>query len=107
MSWGTSFKPNIYLNRLVFNDKSELEDMIEEYESYISNSIEKIKMFAVANIKDIIDPEWVGEPITWLNNQINDLMDSIKEFSYEVYMLKLYLDYINDECDGVIPKIEK
>jgi hypothetical protein len=61
-------------------------------------------MFASANPKDIIDVEWKEEPINWISNQIDDIMESIEEFSYENYRLNLYLDYINEECGGLIEK---
>lgn len=105
MGYGTDFKADIYLNRMIFTNKYELENKIEENKGYISDSIQKIKMFAAANPRDIVDAEWKEEPINWINNQINDLMESINEFSFENYRLELYLDYINDECNGIIPKM--
>lgn len=104
MGWGTSFKTDIYLSRIIFNNKIELEDKIKENKEYISKLIQKLKMFASANPKDIIDLEWKEEPINWISNQIDNLMESIEEFSYENYRLELYLDYINDKCDSVIEK---
>jgi hypothetical protein len=105
MGWGTSFKTEIYLSRQIFSSKYELEEKIEENKKWISNSIEKLKMFAAANPKDIVDPEWKEEPINWLSNQIDNLMEGIEEFSFENYRLEMYLDYINEECNGeIIPR---
>lgn len=103
MGWGTSFKTDIYLSRQIFHNKYELEQKIEENEKWINDLKQKLKMFAVANPKDIVDPEWKEEPINWLSNQIDNIMEGIEESSYENYRLELYLDYINEECGGLIP----
>lgn len=102
MGWGTSFKADIYLSRQIFSSKLDLEFKIEENKKWISNNISKLKMFAAANPRDIVDPEWKEEPINWLNNQINDIIESIEESSFENYRLEMYLDYINEECNGEI-----
>lgn len=108
MGWGTSFNTDIYLSRQIFHSKYELEDRIEQNKKWIENSIQKLKMYASANPKDIVDPEWKQEPINWLSNQIDDIMEGIEEFSYENYRLELYLDYINEECGGLIEnQVEK
>lgn len=105
MGWGTSFKKEIYLSHKFFNDKYELEVQIEQNKKWIDTNIQKLKMFASANPRDIVDIEWKEEPITWLNNQIDEIVESIEETSFENYQLNLYLDYINEECNGEIPKI--
>ena len=105
MGWGTSFKKEIYLNREIFSSKYELEQKIEQNKIWITNIIQKLKMFVAANPRDIIDPEWKEEPINWLNNQIGDLIEVMEKISFENYQLNLYLDYINEECNGEIPKI--
>ena len=63
MGWGTSFKKEIYLNREIFSSKYELEQKIEQNKIWITNIIQKLKMFVAANPRDIIDPEWKEEPI--------------------------------------------
>jgi len=108
MGWGTSFKTDIYLSRQIFNSKYELEEKIEGNKQFLNNSIQKLKMFAAANPKDIVDPEWKEEPINWLSNQIDNLMESIEEMLYENHRLELYLEYINEECGGLIEnQVEK
>lgn len=102
MGYGTAFNVEIYLSRQIFNSKYELEQKIEENKKWISNNISKLKMFAAANPRDIVDPEWKEEPVNWLNNQIDDIIESIEEFSFENYRLEMYLDYINEECNGEI-----
>lgn len=102
---GTSFKTDIYLRGGYFSSKYEVKDKIKENQKYIQMSIEKLKMFVSANPKDIIDPEWKEEPINWLSNQIDDLIETIEEFSQENFRLYLYLNYIDEEHGGVIPKI--
>ena len=105
MGWGTSFKKDIYLNHKVFSNKYELEEKIKLNKKWIENNISKLKMFASANPKDVIDIEWKEQPIDWISNQIDDLIESIEDCSFENYQLNLYLDYINEECNGEILKI--
>lgn len=104
MGWGTAFNTEIYLNRKIFNHKYEVEDEIQQNKKYILDSITKLKMFVSANPKDIVDIDWKEEPINWLSNQVDDLIEFIKECSFENYQLEKYLDYINEECNGEIPK---
>ena len=44
----------------------------------------------------------IAKQINWLNNQIDDIIESIKETSFENYRLEMYLGYINEECNGEI-----
>lgn len=104
MGWGTAFNTEIYLSKQIFQHKWEVEEKIQENEKWISDCITKLKMLAIANVKDIIDPEWKEESVTWINNQVNDLMGMIEESSFENYRLNMYLDYINEKCNGEIPK---
>ena len=61
MGWGTDFKTDIYLNRMIFNSKGELEDKIEELEKGITTCKEKLLMFASSTPKDIIPDDWKEE----------------------------------------------
>ena len=105
MGFGTAFNTEIYLNRMIFKQKWEVEEKIEQNKKYISDSITKLKMFTSTNPRDIVDIEWKEEPINWLSNQVDDLIEFIEEYSFENYKLNLYLDYINEKCNGEIPKI--
>ena len=105
MGWGTAFKTEIYLSKQIFTRKWEVEEKIEENKKWISDNISKLKMFSAANPRDIIDPEWKEEPINWLSNQIDDIMESINEYLFENYRLGMYLEYIDEECNGeIIPQ---
>lgn len=105
MGWGTEFNIEIFLSKKVFSNKYEVEEKIEENKKWISDNISKLKMFAASNPRDIIDPEWKEEPINWLSNQIDDIISGIEEFYSENYRLDLYLEYINEKCNGeIIPQ---
>lgn len=106
MGWGTSFKTDIYLNRIVFSSKYELEDKIRENEKSIEDAKKRIQMFVAASPRDIIDPEWKEEPINWLVNSTEGWFELIQDTIAENVRLNLYLEYIDDECGGIVPEIK-
>ena len=106
MGWGTEFNIEMFLSKKTFRTLYEVECDIETNKGYIESNKKKILMFASANIQDIIDPEWKEEPINWLYNQINRLLEDNEEMLIENYNLELYAKYIEEKCGGIIPKIK-
>ena len=106
MGWGTSFKADIYLSRITFSNKYELEDKIRENDKWIEDAKKRIQMFVAATPKDIIDPEWKEQPIDWLVNSTEGWFEVIQDTIAENVRLNLYLDYINEECGGIIPEVK-
>lgn len=107
MGWGTDFTTNVYLSHRTFSSKYELEDKIEDNKRSIEDAKKRIQMFVAASPKDIIDPEWKEQPIDWLVNSTEGWFEVIEDAVKENVRLCLYLEYINDECKGEIPKQPK
>ena len=106
MGWGTDFTADIYLSSIMFNSKYEIEEKIESNKDDINSLFDKLKMYGSSRITDIVDPEWSSDPISWLNNEINSIRENLEELYYQNVKLGLYLTYIEEKCNGEIPKIE-
>jgi hypothetical protein len=96
MSWGTNFQTNIYLSRQTFFSKYEIEEKINEYNKTINNIEATFKMFASSTPKDIIPTEWCEEPMSWLNNNLDELYEIYQETLIERYKLYLYQEYVTE-----------
>lgn len=96
MGHGTSFTIDIFLRSQHFRDKSDVEDKIEETKDYIGKLKEQINMFASSNPRDVIPTDWKDEPIRWIQNQVNELLESLEEQLFELHRLDLYLEYLNE-----------
>lgn len=91
MSWGTTFNTEIYLNRQEYKNVFAVEEQIEELEDSIQTSEQRILMFAASNIKDVTPQEWENEPIQYVNNEVKELLDLIKQEHEQLLYLQLYL----------------
>ena len=93
MSWGTEFKIDIYLSRQDYNGNAfQVRDKIEELDKDINDIYNKIKMYASATPKDIVDQE--NDAISFINQNIDELTESLEEYIINRYQLGLYLDYL-------------
>jgi len=103
MGWGTSFNTDIYLSRMTFTDVNDVNDKIYENRKYIKDLLSQIKMFGSANPKDIIPEDWKEEPMRWISNEIDSLMEQILDYENENLRLGLYADYLLfDEKENIV-----
>jgi len=100
MSWGTSFKTEIYISRIVFENKGLLEDTIKETERNIERSKQQILMYASASPNDIISDDWKEESISFINIKVNDLIYQIEEDTELLYKLNLLLENFDERITG-------
>jgi hypothetical protein len=94
MGWGITFNAEIYLSRQEYSTKYAIEDKIKEIEESINNHEATLKMYASATPKDIVPEEFSEEPISWLNIQINEVLEIFKEDLIQKYQLGLYLEHL-------------
>jgi len=94
MGWGTDFKANIFLNRLVFSSKDEVEDKIEEIKSNIES--EKRVIISYAHSKEVREE---GEIIDTdqLTYRINEKIDDITQHAKLLQLLELYLEHYDEQ----------
>ena len=96
MSWGTEFTVDIYLDRTSFNCKQDLVDAIEIVSESIVDIEDKLRMYAISNVKDIVPKEWEDEPVRWVHDQIEELLTDYKEYTERLVNLKHYLTVYKD-----------
>ena len=91
MSWGTEFNVDIYLSRTSFNCKQDLVDAIEIVEKNIKLVEDKLHMYAISNVKDIVPKEWEDEPVRWVHDKIEELLNDYREYNERLVNLRHYL----------------
>ena len=91
MSWGTDFETSIFLSRMKFRSKYELDDTITIFQRVIQDCHEKLLMYSVSNIKDIT-PDEIDSPIEWIHNQVSETIKELEE-NYKILIeLNYYLE---------------
>jgi hypothetical protein len=100
MSYGIDFKADVYLSRQDYGENPILvQDKIDELSHDMNEIIVRLKMYASATIKDIVPEEWMDDSITWLNNQMDELIEQYNEYHTLRDNLYLYLNYLNSIKD--------
>lgn len=102
MSWGIEFKADIYLSRQSYSSKGEVEDRMEELDKEINDYETELKMYAISQPRDVVPDD--EDQISWINNRINEILESYRECVNDRFKLYLYLEYLNDA--GEIIKAE-
>ena len=96
MAWGTDFTTDVYLNRLVFTNKYQVEDKIKEKEKEVADIKQKMAMFITATPNTIVPTDWNEDPIDWLNMKFNELFEDLEEIQMSLFRLELYNAYLED-----------
>lgn len=104
MSWGTGFKAEVYLSRMSFDSKYELEHEIDELRHSIDTSREILSMLAIANPKDIITED--EDPIYSLKSRVADQVELIEDNAHKLALLQLYLTEVEEGRVTITRKIE-
>ena len=76
MGWGTTFNCEIFLSKENITSKEQLESLIEDKKLLLTEIKQKLAMFASANPRDIVPKEWEDEPINYINNNIEELIEN-------------------------------
>lgn len=101
MSYGTTIKTEIYLSRMIFENKGMLEGKIEETKQNIERSKQEILMYCASTPKDILSSkEWEEEIVSFINIKVNDLLYQIEEGSVLLYKLELLLENFDERISG-------
>ena len=75
-------------------NKQDVLDKISEREANIASYREALLMIAMANPKDLAEPD--EDVIYATRNRVNDLLDEILSDKYSLVLLQLYLEALND-----------
>ena len=90
MGWSTELFCNISFNRETFNSKIEVQDKIEEIETYIQNAKDHLRDLLMMTEPGKFCPENY-DPLIWMRNEFQDSMEEIEDYSVELYKLNLLL----------------
>ena len=91
MGWSTDLFCNIEFNKETFNHKSDVENRIFEYKTYLQNVKDHLRDLYMITEPSKFCPENY-DPLIWLSNEFRDAIDSIEEYTIELYKLELLLD---------------
>lgn len=106
MGWGTDFTANIFLNKVSYNTKDDVQDAIEDLQLEIVVYEQQIMMFASSTPKDIIPEDWKDNSIGFLFREINTLLREYNENLNNLFRLRLYLEHLNENNITKISKQE-
>lgn len=109
MGYGTEFTTDIYINRMVFNSRYELDDKIKELENYIELSKRELLAFAVSTPKDVItekneDGE-IENPIDQILRRTSEAFEWMEDNYRELNKLYQFQEYLNENPDVDIKKL--
>ena len=117
MGWGTTFKPEVYLSKMSFTTKYELDDAIKDLEEWVETRRRELCMFAASNPKDILSEkvlseqddieEWtpvdiVGNLESYINVIITDMIDDVNTLRL-LYLFKQHLEETGDDIEKYNP----
>lgn len=90
MGWGTDFKAEVFLNRLVFANKYEVEEAIKEKSNDIIQNEVLLLGYAMATPKDIFPN---SDDVAFdVKIAVSDVLENLAELHVDRYKLSLYLE---------------
>jgi predicted nuclease with TOPRIM domain len=103
MGYGTTFTTEIYINRMVFSSRYELDDRVKELENYIELSKRELLAFAVGTPKDIItekneDGE-IENPIDQILRRTSEAFEWMEDNYRELNKLYQFQEYLDENPD--------
>jgi len=111
MGWGTDFKTKItvkvkkwlpkllftgdvYLNRLIFRQKWEVEEKITELQREIAESYEILLMLVAVDTQNLREKD--EDLIYSIRNRVSEHVEIIQEAQSKLTLLQLYLHHIEE-----------
>lgn len=103
MGWGTSFTPEIYLNKLIFHSRGELIDTIKDLVESINKDKALLKMYAISTPTDIIfkndaydvDDVFIG----FIQTRTEEILENLLEDTDTLTRLYIFLEHIDENPD--------
>lgn len=96
MAWGVDFQTNIFLSHQDYQgNEYQVQDAINELKHDIEIGKQHVLMYCSCTPKDISTTD--EENILFsINNDVNDLLLSLKEDTIKLYQLELYKEYLEE-----------
>lgn len=97
MAWGVDFQTNIFLSHQDYQgNEYQVQDAINELKHDIEIGKQHVLMYCSCTPKDISTTD--EESILFsINNDVNDLLSSLKENTIKLYQLELYKEYLTEK----------
>ena len=95
MASGTTFRHEIYLNRVRVNSYMELLDLIEEAKEDIQDAYEYLLMLTVGKSQKLLSDEGKATMFT-IRNEVKDWVDLIQEKTNKLTLLELLKEFIDE-----------
>lgn len=92
MGWGTTFTTEIYLSRLRFENIYQLEDKIREECEYLERIKNKLFIMVGSDMMKVIPEDSRENPISWIEEQVVELMTEYDETLINISNLELLKD---------------
>ncbi len=91
MSWSTELFCNISYNRKSYKNKYEVEEEINDIKEYINRCRKNIRDLVIMTEPNKFCPK-ENDPLIWITNEVEDLLNEIEENMIKSYKLELLLD---------------
>lgn len=92
MSYGTDFTADIFLNRQVYENKAQVESVIEDCEQTINVLERQLYLMAVSNVREITPKD--EEPLLWITANVDGILSELSDEVIKRYQLGLYLEFL-------------
>lgn len=101
MSWGTSYKQDVYISRRTYSSKFELKDEIEEIKERIASGKAELMSLCCCTPKDIVvNKDDVDDALDVIQRKFYDLWDIIKDDIITLYKLEGLLENFDNKIEG-------
>ncbi len=101
MGWGITFTPELYLSKFSFQSIYELQDRIREEEETITYIEKRILMIAASNPKEICGEEFKEEPLSFVQSEINELMDGYADGIALLTKLRMFETHLEETGEDI------
>ncbi len=91
MSWSTELFCNVSYNRKSYKNRYEVEEEINDIKKYINRCKKSIRDLVIMTEPNKFCPK-ENDPIIWITNEVEDLLNIVEESTIELYKLELLLD---------------
>lgn len=103
MGYGTTFTTDIYLNRMVFSSRYELDGRVKELENHIESAKRELLAFAIGTPKDIIaeknEDGYVENPIDQILRRTSETFEWMEDIYRELNKLYQFREYLDENPD--------
>ena len=102
MSWGIDFNADIFLSHQDYSENIyQVEDKINSNTEAIQDCITKLSMIASStDLKGIVPKDYQDEPIDWIQVEVKQQVEMLKEYFVENKLLELYKEYLIEKNES-------